>query len=85
MRSIWIEIKYIKSATKLLGRNWVNKGGLDFSKEVLWVSVVQRAAELQVVKVGVQKNSGDRTGSNPLRPRGADRQNFLLTSNFDSL
>ena len=35
MSSIWMEIKYIKSATRLLGRDWVNKGGLDISKEVL--------------------------------------------------
>ena len=50
-----MEIKYIKSAVRLLDRNWINKGGLDLSKEVLWVSVGQRAAELQAVKVGGQK------------------------------
>ena len=49
-------IRYVKSAPRLLNRNCVNKGGLDLSKEVLWVSVGQRAAELQAVKVGGQKN-----------------------------
>ena len=33
----------------------VNKRDLDLSKEVLWVSVGQRAAVLQAVKVGGQK------------------------------
>ena len=47
-----MEIKYIKSAARLLERNCVNKGGLDLSKEVLWVSVRQAAVELQAVKVG---------------------------------
>ena len=46
-----MEIKYIKSAARLLDRDCVNKGGLDFSKEVLWVSVGQRAAELPAIKV----------------------------------
>ena len=38
-----MEIKCIKSAARLLDRNCVNKGGLDLSKEVLWVSVDHRA------------------------------------------
>ena len=46
-----MEIKYLKSAARLLDRDYVNKGGLDLSKEVLWVSVGQRAADLQAVKV----------------------------------
>ena len=41
-----MEIKYIKSAARVLDRDCVNKGGLDLSKEVLWVSVSQSAAEL---------------------------------------
>ena len=45
MRVFWTVIKYLKSAARLLDRDYVNLGGLDFSKEVLWVSVVQRAAE----------------------------------------
>ena len=53
-----MEIKYIKSAARLLDRNCVNKGGLDLSKEVPWVSVGQRAAELPAIKVGsLKKNS----------------------------
>ena len=55
MRVLWMEIKYIKSASRLLDRNWVNKRGLDLSKEVLWVSVGQRAAELPAIKVGGKK------------------------------
>ena len=50
-----MEIKYIKNAARVLNRNCVNKRGLDLSKEVLWVSVGQRAAELQAVKVGGQQ------------------------------
>ena len=34
-----MEIEYIKNAARLLNRDWVNRGGLDLSKEVLWVSV----------------------------------------------
>ena len=47
-----MEIKYIKSAARVLNRNCVNKEGLDLSKNVLWVSVGQRVAKLQPVKVG---------------------------------
>ena len=47
-----MEIKYLKSPGRLLNRDWVNKEGLDLSKEVLWVFVGQRAAEIQAVKVG---------------------------------
>ena len=36
---------------------WVNKEGLDLSKEVLWVSVGQRAAELPAIKVGGKKKN----------------------------
>ena len=50
-----MEIKYIKSAARVLNRNCVNKGGLDLSKNVLWVSVGLGAADLQAVKVGGQK------------------------------
>ena len=66
MRSLWMEIKCVKSATRLLDRIWVNKGGLDLSKEVLWVSVGQRAAVLQAVKVGGQKKI---LPSGPVRTR----------------
>ena len=50
-----MEIKYIKSAARVLNRNFVNKGGLDLSKNVPWVSVGQGAADLRAVKVGGQK------------------------------
>ena len=50
-----MEIKYIKSAARVLNRNCVNKGGLDLSKNVLWVSVGQGAADLRAVKVGGQE------------------------------
>ena len=49
-------MKYVKSAARLLDRKIVNKVGLDLSKEVLWVSVGQRAPELQALKVGGQQN-----------------------------
>ena len=85
MRSLWMEIKYIKSTVRLLNRVWVNKGGLDLSKEVLWVSVGQRAADLQAVKVGGQQKI---LPSGPVRTRfaraQADRQTFLMPSTFDS-
>ena len=50
MRVLSTEIKYIKSAARLLNRDYFNKGGLNLSKEVLWVSVGQREAELPNVK-----------------------------------
>ena len=60
--------KHHKSAARLLKRYCINRRGLDLSKEVLWVSVCQRAAELPAVKVGGQKkNSADWPDSNPLQ------------------
>ena len=56
MRVFQTEKKSIKRAFTLLNRDCVNRRGLDLSKEVLWISVGQRAAELQAVKVGGQKN-----------------------------
>ena len=52
-----MEIEYVKSAVRLLNRDCVNKKGLDLSKEVLWVSVGQRIAELTVIKVGGLKKN----------------------------
>ena len=46
-----MEKKYIKSAARLLN----SKRGLDLSKEMLWVSIGQRRADLQAVKVGGRK------------------------------
>ena len=51
-----MEIKYIKSAARVLNRNCVNKEGLDLSKNLPWVSVGQGAADLRAVKVGGQKD-----------------------------
>ena len=43
-----------------LNRDCINRGGLDLSKEVLWVSVDQRAAELPAIKAeGWEKSSAD--------------------------
>ena len=53
-----MEIRYIKSAARVLNRTCVNKRGLDLSKNVLWVSVGQGAADLRAVKVGGQKKFG---------------------------
>ena len=55
MRSLKTMIKCIKSAARLLDIDCVNKRDLDLSNEVLWVSVDQRAAVLQAVKVGGKK------------------------------
>ena len=80
-----MEIKYFKSPVRLLNRVYFNKRGLDLSKEVLWVSVGQRVADLRTVKVGGhQKNSADQPIAGEAGSNLADRQNFFLTSNFDS-
>ena len=50
-----MEIKQIKSTARVLDRDCVDKGGLDLFKEVLWVSVGQRAADLWAIKVAGQK------------------------------
>ena len=42
-----MDIRYLKIAANLLDRDYVNKGSLDLSKEVLWVSLDQSAANLQ--------------------------------------
>ena len=80
-----MEIKCIKSAARLLDKDCVNKGGLDLSKEVLWVSVGQRAAVLRAVKVGGQKKFCRSPRFEPGLPAQGNQQNFFLTSNFDSL
>ena len=81
-----MDIKYIKSAARVLNRKFVNKGGLDLSKNVLWVSVGQGAADLRAVKVGGQKKILP-IGS--LQAKGARTRligrSFFLTFNFDSL
>ena len=80
-----MEIKCIKSAARLLDKDCVNKRSLDFSKEALWVSVDQRAAVLQAVKVGGQKKI---LPIGPLRVKRIRTWPFgriFFTSNFDSL
>ena len=80
-----MEMKYIKSAARILNRNCVNKRGLDLSKNVLWVSVGQGAADLQAVKVGGQKKILPRGQSRTRVARaGSTGRIFFLTSNFDS-
>ena len=80
-----MEMKYIKSAAKVLNRDCVNKGGLDLSKNVLWVSVGQRAADLRAVKVGGLKKIRPFGLARATRVRDRPRGRFFfLTSNFDS-
>ena len=80
-----MEMKCIKSVARVLNRNCVNKQGLDLSKNVLWVSVGQKAAKLQAVKVGgLKKDSAKRPCAGKAGSNRAARQNFFLTSNFDS-
>ena len=55
MRSLWQDKTYLWNASSLLNRDWVNRWDLDLSKEVLWVSGGQRAAELPAIKVGGKK------------------------------
>ena len=78
MSSLWTEIEYVKSASRLFNRIFVNQGGLDLSKEVLWDSVGQRAAELPPIKVeGLKKNSAERPGAGDPGSNRAARQNFF--------
>ena len=80
-----MEMKYIKSVARVLNRDCVNKGGLDLSKNVLWVSVGQGAADLRAVKVGGKKKILPRGWSRTRVARaGPNGRNFFLTSNFDS-
>ena len=70
--------KCLKSPTRLLNRVCVGRRGLDLSKEVLWVSVCQRAAKLPAGKVGgLKKNSAMRPGSRPTHPCWAAWQNYF--------
>ena len=61
-----------------MNKDCANRRGLDLSKEVLWVSATQRAAELPAVKVeGQKKKFAGRPSSKPTRPHQAKRQNFF--------
>ena len=75
MRLFWMDIKYIKSAFRLLDKDCVNKRGLYLLKEVLWVSVGQRAAELPAIKVGGKKNSAKGPSAGAVGSNRATRQN----------
>ena len=78
MRVFRLEIKCLKSATTLLNRVCVRRRGLDLSKEVLWISVSQRAAELPAGKVGgLKKNSAMRPGEGELVSNPAAWQNLF--------
>ena len=81
-----MEIKYFKSPARLLNRDYFNKRGLDLSKEVLWVSVDQRAADLWGVKVGDLKKILPRGQPRTTRARpGFDSRTIGSSSNFGSL
>ena len=72
-------MKYIKSASRLLNRVCVGQQGLDPSKEVLWVSVCQKAAELPGGKVGgLKKNSAMRPSAGVPVSNPAAWQNFFF-------
>ena len=52
---------------------YVNRRGLDLSKEVLWISVGQRAAKLQAVKFGGLNNkSADLSTTHKTRGPGSN-------------
>ena len=60
-----MDIKYIKSAARVLNRKFVNKGGLDLSKNVLWVSVGQGQQIYGLSKLEVKKNFCRAAGLEP--------------------
>ena len=67
-------------------RNYVNRGGLDLLKEVLWVPVDQGAAKLWSVKPWEwSHHPGLEPGPPAFGSSPADRQDFFRISNFDSL
>ena len=73
-----------KSVLEILLFSWLEiRGDLDLSKEVLWVSVCQRAAELSAGKVGGLKKilpcGPARVSRSRTRLRG---RIFFQTSNF---
>ena len=68
---------YIQNAASVLIRKYVNRKGLDLSKEVLWISVSQRAAKLPAVKVGgFEKKSANLPGW------GVSVSNLAMWQNF---
>ena len=86
MESLWQSKNYLKNDASLFNRECVNRRNLDFSKEVLRVSVGQRAAKLWSVKLW---RWSDHPGLEPGLPafgsNPAAWQDFFQISNFDSL
>ena len=84
MRVFLAETKYFKSASRLLDRDCVNKRGLNLSKEVLWVSVGQRAAELPAIKVGgrFEKKSAPQPGVGKPGPIWSRNKTYLIFPNI---
>ena len=74
-----------------LDRRFINGRDLDLSKEVLWVSVDQRTAKLQAVKVGDLKKILPPAGVEPnldgqgLSPGQWDHSQSLTDPNFAAL
>ena len=74
-----------------MSKNYVDRGGLDISKEVLWASAGQRTAKLKAVKVGDRKKSCGSTGVEPnkrgpgLSPGQLDYPQILTEHNFAAL
>ena len=74
-----MEMKHLKSTARLLDRTNFNRRGLDLSNEILWISVVQRAAELPAVKVGgKERNSAIQLSLNSIHPHLDKQQNIFL-------
>ena len=71
--------KHDKSAARILDRDCINRRCLDLSKEVLWVSVCQRAIKLPAVKVGGLTKSS--AVQRELKQTCADR--VQVPDNFD--
>ena len=77
-----MEIKYLKSAARLLNRDYVNRRGLDLSKEVLWISVFQRTVNLQVVR---SEKKILLLGRSPTKRRWPGFESCLTDRNFVAL
>ena len=76
MRSLLTEMKWFKSAARLLDRHFVNKGSLDLSKEVLWISVICGLQSYQLSKLEVKKNYAGQPGLSPTCLRRTEQQKF---------
>ena len=81
----------LKNAASLLVREYVNRRGLDLTKEVLWVSVCQRVAKLQAVILEIVKKFCHLAGVKPhaggpcLSPGGWNHSKSLTEHNFAAL